>query len=353
MRPHSAQRVLLGLVAVFALVFPVWGALAQAPPVVVDPAIVDFGKVAPGSRHPATFSVKNLGSAPLTIKSVVPSCKCTDVNVLAGTIIAPGAAATLTATLDVPTTPGEKDAKVFLTFEGYPQPVMALLKADANLPIRALPAYVDALKKVTSGSIKLSSEDGKPFRVLSAGGAPPLFEGFDPAKQEPLASYTLRWAVPAEACESLPLWWIVETDRADCPIIPLRIRHECTGSRADPTKAERFWFFPEPIGVAGRLSAGQSAEVPMVIEHYNPKGKGAVVRPDWSEVKSVRSLTPQFTAELTGTRPGSKDDLALLLKVSPTAGAKGLIYGMVEVETATGKGQVAVVMQVSAEAGQG
>lgn len=314
-------------------------------PVSIDPPVVDFGKVPPGSKLPAKFAIRNLGSKPITIKSVIPSCKCTGVNALAGSVIAPGASVELLATLEVPGTPGEKEAKVFLTFEGFGAPRMAVIKADASLPIRASPAYIDSLKSVVEGTIQVTSEDGKPFSILSAGGATPMFVGFDLAKDAPSAQYTLRWRVPNTPCELMPLWWIVETDRANCPLVAMRIRNECTGSAADPTKAARYWFFPEALGVAGRLCAGESTVVPIVIEHYNPRGKGAIVRPDWAEVKAVRSLSPQLTATLDGIRPGGKDDLAVLIRVSPTAGVNGVIYGMVEIETATGKGVCAISMQ--------
>ncbi len=318
----------------------------QSPPVVISPAQIDFGKVKPGTRHAGSFSIANQGTTPITVKSVVPSCKCTGVTALAGTVIAAGASVKLDATLDVPTTPGEKDAKVFVTFEGFAQPIIALLKADATLPVRASPAYIDALKGVSTGLVKLSSEDGKPFTILSAGGQPAVCEGFHPASDQPRSEYSLRWTAPKEPCETMPLWWVVETDRADCPIIALRIRHECTGSRADPTKADRFWFFPEPIAVAGRVEPGASVLVTVPIEHYNPKGRGAVVRPDWNAVKSVRSLSPQLVATLEDARPGSREDAALTIRVSPTAGASGLLIIPVEVETATGRGSFPVVMQV-------
>lgn len=321
---------------------------ASTPPVVIDPPRVDFGRVQPGSKHPAKFAIRNVGSQPLTIKSVVPSCKCTDINALAGSVIAPGASVELLATLDVPGTPGEKEAKVFLTFDGYPAPVMAMLKADASLPVRANPAYIDALKKVSAGTVEVSATDGKPFLILSAGGVAPIFDGFDAAKDSPRASYTLRWTASTAPCESMPLWWVIETDRVDSPLVPLRVRHECTGSRADPAKAARFWFVPEPLGVAGRVAQGQSTLIPITIEHYNPSGKGAVVRPEWSQVLAVRSLSPQITASLEGVRPGNKDDLAVLVRVAPAAGVTGVVYGFIEIETATGRGAVAIAMQVAA-----
>jgi hypothetical protein len=318
-------------------------------PVSIEPPIVNFGKVKPGSKLPAKFVIHNLGSQPLTIKSVVPSCKCTDVNILAGTVIAPNASVELLATLDVPGTPGEKDAKVFLTFEGYGAPQMAMLKADASLPIRVTPAYIDALKSVVEGTIVVASDDGEPFQILSAGGITPRFVGFDPAKDAPKDSYTLRWTVPNTSCETMPLWWIVETDRADCPLVAMRIRHECTGSKADPTKVDRYWFIPEPLAVAGRLGTGESIVVPMVIEHYNPKERGKIIRPEWSQVKSVRSLSPQITATLEGLRPGNKDDVAVLIRIAPVAGVTGILYAPVEIETATGKGVFAVSMQAYAK----
>ncbi|MDA1262016.1 MAG: DUF1573 domain-containing protein [Planctomycetota bacterium] len=322
-------------------------------PVSIEPPVVDFGKVKPGSKLPAKFLIRNRGTQPLTIKSVVPSCKCTDVNELAGKVIAPGASVELLATLDVPGTPGEKDAKVFVTFDGYGAPQMVMMKADASLPIRVTPAYIDALKAVVEGKIVVASDDGKPFTILSAGGVAPKFLGFDPTKDAPKSSYTLRWTLPNTSCETMPLWWVVETDRVDCPLIAMRIRHECTGSKADPTKAERYWFFPEPLAVAGRLAIGESAVVSMIIEHYNPKERGKVIRPEWSQVKSVRSLSPQMTATLDGLRPGNKDDVAVLIRVAPVAGVTGILYAPVEIETATGKGVFAVSMQAVAKSDAG
>jgi hypothetical protein len=230
---------------------------------------------------------------------------------------------------------------------------MAMLKADASLPIRVTPAYIDALKAVVEGTIVVTSDDRKPFQILSAGGIAPRFVGFDPAKDAPKDSYTLRWTLPSTSCETMPLWWIVESDRADCPLVAMRIRHECTGSKADPTKADRYWFIPEPLAVAGRLGTGESIVVPMVIEHYNPKERGKIVRPEWSQVKSVRSLSPQITATLEGLRPGNKDDAAVLIRIAPVAGVTGILYAPVEIETATGKGVFAVSMQAYAKSESG
>ncbi|MCH8835857.1 MAG: hypothetical protein IH925_07905, partial [Proteobacteria bacterium] len=71
------------------------------------------------------------------------------------------------------------------------------------------------------------------LQIVSIDGRPPVFaDGFDPASGVPRSAYTVRWHVPPRSiddCAGARLWWVVETDHPDCPILPLRIRHECTG----------------------------------------------------------------------------------------------------------------------------
>lgn len=316
-------------------------------PVAVEPPQIDFGKVKPGSKMPGTFRLRNLAPSAVTVKAVTPSCKCTDISLAPGTVIPVGGSVEVAATLAVPTTPGEKDAKVFITFEGFGAPTMAMLKADATLPIRATPSFVDALKGTMTGVVQVSSEDQQPFRVLSAGGVAPIFVNFDATSDAPQSTYILRWNFPNAPCEKMPLWWVVETDRPDCPLIPLRFRHECTGMRADPGKEARFWFIPEPLLLANRVALGSSVVIPVVIEHYNPKAKGAVMRADWSQVKSVQSLSPDLVATLEGTKPGTKSDVEVQVRVAPAPSARGAIYAPIEITTATGSAVVAVSMQVA------
>src|SRR5262245_3646756 len=87
-------------------------------PVSVTPPEVDFGVVAPGTKHRATFTLRNLGNQPLTIERAAPSCKCTDITPMDGKTIPPGGTLEFSATLQVPKTPGDKDAKVMITFAG-------------------------------------------------------------------------------------------------------------------------------------------------------------------------------------------------------------------------------------------
>ena len=322
----------------------------QAPsaiPLLVDPPVVDFGVVAPGTKHPARFMLRNAGSEPLTIARAQPSCKCTDISDIAGKTIPPGGQLELTAALQVPKSPGEKDAKVMITVAGKQGMVIAKMVADVTQPVRAVPAYVDALKGVQEGVIRLTSLDGKPFKVILAGGRAPVLVGFDPARDAPRATYDLRWRTSDISAGPLPQWWVVETDRADCPQIPLRIRHETTGVRFDPDQNRRLWFPPESVVLAGVVKPGQTVDLSTTIEYLNPAAQGAITNASWGDVKSIAVPGGEGTAQLVGAVKRSTDFVDVSFRFTPAAGRTGSMYVPVSIETPTGKGTVYVAVTVA------
>ena len=336
-------------VALFAGVAPAAGQ-AGLPPgtaripdmVVVQPESISFGAVAPGSSHTGSFTLVNTTQSPMTVRAAVPSCKCTALTDIVGKSIPAGGSLKFDATMEVPLTPGVKDATVQIVVEGLQKPLTAKLSAESVMPIRVEPAYVDALKGKSTGTVVARSADGRPFRILSVDGSAPQFVGFDASSDAPRAEYTLRWSAPSAPCEAMPLWWVIETDRADCPLVPLRIRHECTGSKADPGRFAREWFFPEPIGIVGRVAPGSSAETVVPIEHYNPQARGAVQRPQWKDVVRVETRDPRATATLVRTQSGSRDQVDVRLSVVPGAGLRGFFAVPVDIVTATGTGTITV-----------
>jgi Protein of unknown function (DUF1573) len=315
-------------------------------PLAVEPPLVDFGRVAPGTKHPAKFLLRNVGPAPLTIARAQPSCKCTDISDIAGKTIPPGGTLELTAALLVPKSPGDKDAKVMISVQGMDGLVIAKMVADVTQPVRSEPAYVDALKGVSEGTVKLSSLDGKPFRVTAAGGRPPVFVGFDPAKDAPRAQYEIRWRTADIASGQLPQWWVVDTDRADCPQIPLRIRHESTGMRFDSDRNGRFWFPPESIVLAGVVKAGTPVQLSTTIEHLNPAAQGRVTNPQWGSVKAVTVPGGEGTAAFVSATPRAGDFVDVAFSFTPAVGRSGPMYVPVMLETPTGKGPVFVAVTV-------
>jgi hypothetical protein len=309
----------------------------QSSPIVVTPETVDLGIVAPGSTNPGRFILVNRGSKPIKMLSAIPNCKCTAITPVEGKVIEPGGTFELAASLAAPRVPGDKEAVVFLTFEGAP-PLQAKIKGEVRLPILATPPYVDALRDVVNGTVTLRSLDGKPFSILRSGGAAPAFIGFDPAKDAPRAEYTIAWSLAGRAASDMPLWWFVWTDREDCDAIPLRVRDEATGSRHDMDRFKRFWIVKESLVMAGRGSVGAPHKGEIELEHYNPPKKGAVENPAWREAKSVRSLNADVDVRLVGRRDAGAD--GTMLEVEFTAKRAGPIEGLLEIETATGKGTV-------------
>jgi hypothetical protein len=309
----------------------------QPSPIVVTPETVDLGIVAPGSTNPGRFILVNRGSKPIKMLSAIPNCKCTAITPVEGKVIEPGGTFELAASLAAPRVPGDKEAVVFLTFEGAP-PLQAKIKGEVRLPILATPPFVDALRDVVNGTVTLRSLDGKPFSILRSGGAAPAFIGFDPAKDAPRAEYTIAWSLAGRAASDMPLWWFVWTDREDCDAIPLRVRDEATGSRHDMDRFKRFWIVKESLVMAGRGSVGAPHKGEIELEHYNPPKKGAVENPAWREAKSVRSLNADVDVRLVGRRDAGAD--GTMLEVEFTAKRAGPIEGLLEIETATGKGTV-------------
>jgi hypothetical protein len=325
---------------------PVRPAAAPASVLAVEPPLIDFGRVSPGSRHPARFLLRNLSGGPVTVARATPSCKCTDLSDVVGKTIAPGAAIELTATLAVPGSPGQKDAEVLIALQGVPGVARARMQADVTMPVRVEPAYVDALKGAQEGEIRVASVDGAPFRITAAGGKAPSFVGFDPAADALRAEYRIRWRTQDLGAPAIPQWWVIDTDRADCPQVPLRIRHETTGSRFDPGRTARFWFVPESIVLAGRVRPGTLIELRTTIEHLNPAAQGRVTNPAWSQVRGMSVPGGEGTAELVSATPRGESFVDLVFRFTAAPGRQGPMYVPVMIETATGQGPVFVAATV-------
>ena len=138
-------------------------------------------------------------------------------------------------------------------------------------------------------------------------------------------------------CEGMRMWWVIETDRDDCPIIPCRIRNQCTGSRSDPDRFQRGWLFDEYIVNAGRLSGGSEVVLSAVLEARD--GSSVVL-------DAVTSLNPDATASLIDVTPAAGGQCTVRFSFKPRAGYQGVLYAMVAMDSPTGRGKVAVIAKV-------
>ena len=318
----------------------------SAGPLRIEPGRFDFGMIGPQSIHAVNATLYNTGAAPITILKVSPSCACTIPQDLTDTVIPPGGSIPFSATFSAPTEPGVKNAYVQLVFRygGRQAHARINLQGMITMPVRAEPPYVDALKGVTTGRTRIESVDGRPFRIISANGESPIYlDGFDPQMDQPRNAYEVQWNIPRrtiENCQGMRLWWVIETDHPDCPILPMRVRHECTGLKADPDWRQRTWRFPEYIAQLGALHAGVPVEVDVDI--VNEKN----VR-----IFAVQSRSSGADAELVSTTPKEGDITTYRVRLTPRRGYEGMLYAMVLFRSDTGSKDIAFIGRVMPQDG--
>lgn len=201
------------------------GFVPGPPPLRPEPVALDFGFMSPGEDRTGQITLTNTSDRPLTILAIQPTCTCTTTSSLAGTRIEPGASARFEAKLGASVVPGPRKATVKILAEGFGQALELDVRGEVALPLRAVPS---ALQPPPGGPGKgrfvIESIDRKPFRVLSAGGMTPAYLGFDPSSEATKATYVLRYDLESLPRERWPAFWVVQTDRADCPVLGLKVR---------------------------------------------------------------------------------------------------------------------------------
>ncbi len=107
-----------------------------APPLVIEPKVVDFGIVAEG-KYEAAFTLKNSSSQPISILHTVGGCSCTTIS-LRKTLIPPRSAVTVDCTLD---TTGKSDSFQSSVIVGYMLGDVSLI--DEEMSVKPTYAFVD------------------------------------------------------------------------------------------------------------------------------------------------------------------------------------------------------------------
>lgn len=216
---------------------------AMAGPIVVLPGTVMLGFIEPRSSVTREVPLRNTSDSPVRILKAVPSCTCTTLDVT-GKVIPPMGELLIPITMKVSGATGIKTANVQFVFEGVPSVLTVAMQGEVSYPVRALQLdpktdtrapYIDAFTDASKvkGVIEVISADGKPFSVTAVQGAPPKFVGFDPASDQPRSSYAVEYDLSGIECAKMPPYLVVSTDRADAPVIDMRVRHACT--KIDPT----------------------------------------------------------------------------------------------------------------------
>ena len=301
--------------------------LLGKPPLEFRPEALDFGTVRPNQRLSGIVYLQNLGSNWLKIAYAKPDCSCTTIH-LASDVIAPGQSVALEADYHSNTIMGDKQGMVRVQIQGYDE-IELPVKAFVTMPVRATPPYISALKDASgkptlTGEYEVLSNDGKPFRVLAVNGEAPQFVDFNPAADQPRNTYRLKWdftGFDPKSCRNaqgkrLPGWVIVETDRSDCPVFDLEVRHDCN-LRSRTLRRTDTWVIQEKRVLLGGIKAGQPTEFEIVIKRF-PK----VISDELP--KMAVSESRDFSVELVKIVP-TEEGAVCTLRLTPAQQFTGLI----------------------------
>jgi len=292
------------------------------PPLRVEPEVLDFGIVAPSVIKEGVVKLVNTGSKDLEILTVQPSCKCTTLEDMSGRKIPAGGSIELHANMKAQSAPGRKGAEIKVLVDGYTQVVTVQLKQEISLPVRVSPSYLNVVKgQPTTGRTIIESVDKQPFTVCAVGGRRPNLVGFDPEKDAPRNQYILDWDFerdfsPGEAKR----YWLIETDREDCPLVDIFVRHESTVTlpRGPVPTDYRHTF--------GRKEQGSSIDFVLDVTKVAADEKIVAAASESSSVK-IELIGSSTEGEVTHIN----------LRVVPNSDLLGLAWVPFKVYTSTGR----------------
>lgn len=298
--------------------------LVDSPPVEIVPSVLDFGFIPPNQDAEGSVEIFNRGTEPLMILAAEPSCKCTTLSDLGGTVIPPGESVDLTAVLEGAPNTGPKTASVKVLFDGYSVVEVVDLRAEITLPVRAIPPHINAVRNQNrQGRIVVESIDGVPFSICSFHGLPPTYLGFDPTTDEPRSQYILSYdldRLPAP----YPRYLVIETDRPETPMIDVYLRHETTLPK--PNRNLRMsGGFRFPLGL---IQQGSSVDFEVEFD--------TVTTP----IATVISESPDCRAQMLGIATEETEDgiiTRVKIRATPASDYVGVLYASLSAMTADGQ----------------
>lgn len=256
---------------------------SSTPPIQVIPRTLDWGIVAPRASVSGSVRLENTSDKPLKIISIQPSCKCTTTDDLNGQTIPPRGSVELEAVLDAQPNPGPRTTQIRVLIEGYGNVLTIQAKAEIARPIRTRPPYINAVEgKNPIGSYMVSSLDRSPFKILSVQGREPSF--LQPGDANQLKnSYVLTYDIEEylQPDGRYPRFIVVETDRADSPLVEIMLRHELS----TPKLSRDFKINDYKVNL-GRVAPGGSVDHEIGIQESTTTGPLVAVLGDESIVRA-------------------------------------------------------------------
>lgn len=289
------------------------------PPVEFEPAELHFGLLAPDETGRETVHVYNVGDQVLRVRGSSTTCGCTTTDIQAGQVIEPGASIDFDVEMKPKPGLGDKREAVGIFFHGYEPRVEFYFQARVAFPVHVTPPAISATAQ-TAGELLVESQDGQPFGLLWSNGEPPDFVDFDPNTDAPRNSYTFRWDISdAVARDDVPWFWVIETDRAECPIIDIRVQHQST---IPHRPRHRPWVPKGQRMLIGRVAPGEPIDITASIEFSDgfPPSPAAA---------SISGAPSRYEAELVEATVDGQI-LEYHIRITPHADARGLVNEEIE-----------------------
>ena len=304
------------------------------PPVKFDPPILDFGYLKPNEKGVATIQIRNVGEEPIKILQASPSCRCTALGNVRGKVIAPGSSIPMAVQLDGRSTFGTRTASIKFVFQGYSQALDFDLKADVAFAVRPWPSILNTVKGDLVGQMVVESVDGRSFNVLAADRKPPRFVGFDPLFDAPRSRYVLEWDVTEYTADTMPRWWVIETDHPEAPLVDAQVRHKELLAQTRKYSRGRGWRVEDRRVILGLSPVGEPIEF-----------GATIVKLGADQIHAVRSLSRDFNAELVNfERKGRNADCTV--RITPRADFRGLLLGRIEFLSSSASQRINIVAKL-------
>ncbi len=305
-------------------------ALTNALPIELDPQEVNFGYLDPKEVVRKTVEIRNVGDKPVKILQATSSCQCTTFSDVAGVVIPPGASVPMEARLAGRSMPGPMNTSITLVFEGYDESPAIQVRGEVALAVKATPFGLNLVRGDWSGQVVIESLDGRSFNILATDRKPPRFIGFDPELDEPLNSYVIEWDLTQYTEDTLPRWWLVETDHPDCPILDLWVRHIATMD----ISRDRPWRIEDRRVSLGEIQSGQPVDSTVT-----------VLRLAGDTIHLVRSLSEDFDAELLKVERIGQETKCTI-RITPNPRFQGLLYSKIEFKASAHSQKLDVIAKV-------
>ncbi|RMH28802.1 MAG: DUF1573 domain-containing protein [Planctomycetota bacterium] len=298
----------------------------ETPPpaaVAVEPAQVDLGWIAPETPTETIVRLVNRGEpgeTPVQFARVSVTCSCVKAELL-DTLAGPGQAARLKLTVTAKDI-GPLSQKVVVWPMGAARPIEIPVKADVSHAVKADPFFINLVAPPAgqteiprSGSITLESRDGRPFRVLSAGGTAPTLATGD--ADEPALKHTVLWDFTETPDDDIEPWWLIVTDHPGARVLDIRVLTPLIVQSMVQNQGP--WTLGPDRIVVGSLAPGGVYEREILLHQVRNKN-----------VQGVSVDSPLLSAEITGVKRSSNGYTGTL-RLTASGEARGLIRTVLRV----------------------